>query len=213
MKSKKIFLIRHGQTEYNKNGMVQGSGIDAPLNAKGRWQAEQFWEHYKDYPFEKVYTSALIRTHQTVARFIEKGIPHVEFEGLNEINWGTKEGKKTTTEDHDDYMRVTKAWQNGELHIKIEGGESPLDLKKKQEVVLDFLKNEEEAEHILICMHGRAMRILLCLMTECSISEMDKFEHNNTSLYLLTYSEGKFTLEDSCNLDHLAGKEFTEEQS
>lgn len=210
MKSKKIFLIRHGQTEYNKKGMVQGSGIDASLNEKGKWQAAEFWEHYKDYPFERVYTSALIRTKQTVARFIEKGIPHIEFDGLNEIHWGTKEGKVATTEDKDDYMRVTKAWQNGELHVKIEGGESPLDLKKKQEVVLEYLKNEEEGEHILICMHGRAMRILLCIMTECSIAEMDRFEHDNTSLYILNYANNRFELEASCNLDHLSGKQFVE---
>ena len=193
--------------------MVQGSGIDAPLNEKGRWQAELFWELYKDYPFEKVYTSALIRTHQTVARFIEKGIPHVEFEGLNEIHWGTKEGKVATTEDHDDYMRVTKAWENGELHVKIEGGESPNDVARKQEVVLDFLKNEEEAEHILICMHGRAMRILLCLMLNYPLSEMDRFAHDNTSLYKLTYTGSMFVLDDYNNLLHLDGKEFQEVSS
>ena len=190
--------------------MVQGSGIDAPLNDKGRWQAEHFWQQYKDYPFEKVYTSALIRTHQTVARFIEKGIQHVEFEGLNEIHWGTKEGKVATSEDKDDYMRVTKAWQNGELHVKIEGGESPLDLQKKQEVVLDFIRNEEDAEHILICMHGRAMRILLCLMFSYPLSEMDRFSHGNTSLYKITYTGSMFVLDDYNNLLHLSGKEFEE---
>ena len=190
--------------------MVQGSGIDAPLNEKGRWQAEQFWEHYKDYPFEKVYTSALIRTHQTVARFLEKGIPHVEFEGLNEIHWGTKEGKIATSEDHDDYMRVTKAWENGELHVKIEGGESPDDVAKRQKVVLDFLRNEEEAEHILICMHGRAMRILLCLMLNYPVSQMDRFAHDNTSLYKITFTGSMFVLDDYNNLLHLDGKEFLE---
>ena len=193
--------------------MVQGSGIDAPLNEKGRWQAEQFWNQYKDYPFDKVYTSALIRTHQTVARFLEKGIPHVEFEGLNEIHWGIKEGKISNSEDHDEYLQVTRAWQNGELHVMIEGGESPNDVKKRQQVVLDFIKNEEEAEHILVCMHGRAMRILLCLMLNYPLSEMDRFAHDNTSLYKITFTGSMFVLDDYNNLLHLNGKGFQEVNS
>ncbi|WP_017731429.1 histidine phosphatase family protein [Nafulsella turpanensis] len=205
MKSKKIFLFRHGQTEYNKNGIVQGSGIDAPLNDTGRWQAEQLWNFYREHPFERVYTSALIRTHQTVARFIEAGIPHIQFEGLNEINWGIKEGKTSTAEDHDEYMKVVKAWQSGELHVMIEGGESPLQVQERQKLVLDYLTREEKAENILICMHGRAMRILLCLMLNYPLSEMDIFEHHNTSLYKLTYTGSMFVLDDYNNLLHLNG--------
>ncbi len=208
MKSKKIFLLRHGQTDYNKKGIVQGSGIDAPLNETGYWQAEQFWNHYKEFPFDRVYTSALQRTHQTVARFIEKGIPHVEFEGLNEINWGVKEGRESSREDHDEYMKVVTAWQNGDLHVMIEGGESPLDVQKRQEVVLDYIRQEEQADHILVCMHGRAMRILLCLMLNYPLSEMDRFAHHNTSLYKLTYTGSMFALDDYNNLLHLNGKEL-----
>lgn len=210
LKSKKIYLIRHGQTDYNKNKMVQGSGIDAPLNEKGLWQATQFWDHYQDHPFGKVYTSALIRTHQTVSRFIEKGIPHKQFEGLNEIHWGVKEGKVATSEDKDEYHKVTKAWRDGELHVMIEGGESPLDVQKRQEAVVEYIRKEEEAEHILICMHGRAMRILLCLMLNYPLTEMDRFAHDNTSLYKLTYTGSMFALDDFNNLLHLSGKEFME---
>jgi broad specificity phosphatase PhoE len=208
LKSKKIFLLRHGQTDYNKKGIVQGSGIDAPLNETGYWQAEQFWNHYGKFPFGRVYTSALQRTQQTVSRFIEQGIPHVQFEGLNEINWGVKEGKESSREDHDEYMKVVSAWQSGELHVMIEGGESPLDVQKRQEVVLEYLRKEEEAENILVCMHGRAMRILLCLMLNYPLSEMDRFAHDNTSLYKLTFTGSMFVLDDYNNLLHLNGKEL-----
>lgn len=203
MKSKKIFLLRHGQTDYNKKGIVQGSGIDAPLNDTGRQQAAQLWNFYSKHPFQRVYTSALIRTRQTVEPFIDAGIPHVVFEGLNEINWGVKEGKTSTTEDHDEYMKVVKSWQNGELHVSIEGGESPLQVQERQQLVLDYLTREEEAENILICMHGRAMRILLCRMLNYPLSEMDMFEHHNTSLYKLTYTGSMFVLDDFNNLLHL----------
>jgi broad specificity phosphatase PhoE len=60
--TKKLFILRHGQTDFNKIGVVQGSGIDAPLNETGRKQAESFFKGYADIPFDVVYTSALQRT-------------------------------------------------------------------------------------------------------------------------------------------------------
>ena len=46
-KSKKIYLIRHGQTDFNLQGIVQGSGVDADLNDTGKAQADFFYEKYK----------------------------------------------------------------------------------------------------------------------------------------------------------------------
>jgi broad specificity phosphatase PhoE len=139
---------------------------------------------------------------------LNRAFPHVQFEGLNEINWGVKEGKESSREDHDEYMKVVSAWQSGELHVMIEGGESPLDVQKRQEVVLEYLRKEEEAENILVCMHGRAMRIFLCLMLNYPLSEMDRFAHDNTSLYKLTFTGSMFVLDDYNNLLHLNGKEL-----
>jgi broad specificity phosphatase PhoE len=84
--SKKIYLIRHGQTDYNLQNIVQGSGVDTDLNDRGRQQAQAFFERYKEVPFQKVYTSALKRTHQSVKGFLELGLPHMQLAGLNEIS-------------------------------------------------------------------------------------------------------------------------------
>ena len=65
---KKIYLTRHGQTDYNLKGVVQGSGIDADLNATGRAQANAFYQAYKDHPFDKLYVSGLKRTFQSMDR-------------------------------------------------------------------------------------------------------------------------------------------------
>lgn len=192
---------------------MQGCGINTSLNEFGLWQAEQFCNTYNDHPFERVYTSTLLRAQQTVAPFIRKGIPHVEFEGLNEISWGIREGKSHHDQGHEIYEKVLKDWQDGHYHAMIEGGESPLDVQKRQQVMLDYLRDEEKAENILICMHGRAMRILLCLMLNYPLSEMDRFEHDNTSLYKLTFTGSMFSLDDFNNLQHLSGKEFIPAES
>lgn len=202
-KRKKIYIIRHGQTDYNKNGMVQGSGIDAPLNEEGYRQAELFWQAYKEYSFDAVYTSALQRTHQSVQKFIEAGFKHVVFEGLNEINWGHREGKAFTNEEHNHYLEVVTAWQNGELHVLIEGGESPQDVQRRQQTVLKYLLEEEEGENILICMHGRAMRILLCYMLNYPLQNMDYFDHDNLGLYELTWTGSMFVVDRFNDRRHL----------
>ena len=76
MSTKKIYLIRHGETKYNKLGIVQGSGVDSDLNETGIEQANAFFEHYKNISFDKIYTSKLKRSQQSVQQFIDLGIPY-----------------------------------------------------------------------------------------------------------------------------------------
>ena len=204
MERKKIYLIRHGQTDYNKRGVVQGSGIDAPLNELGKQQAQAFYEKYQSIPFDRVYTSALIRSMQSVQRFIDAGIPHVSFAGLNEINWGIYEGKIVSNENSKYYERVTEAWMRGESDLRIEGGESPLMVQERQKPVLEHIVTQQDEKKVLICMHGRAMRIFLCLLLGIDLKEMDSFKHDNLGLYQLDYQQSNFSIEVANDVSHLA---------
>lgn len=47
--TKYIYILRHGETDYNRRGIVQGSGVDAELNEYGRLQAEAFFRYYRDF--------------------------------------------------------------------------------------------------------------------------------------------------------------------
>ena len=185
--SKKIYLIRHGQTEYNRRGVVQGSGIDAPLNEIGYAQAQAFYETYHQVPFEHVYTSVLQRSIQSVQRFIDDGLPHTALVGLNEINWGKKEGQVPTSAEHSYYQDMTDAWTAGNLDLAIEGGESPNMVQERQRDALETILAATGEKTILICMHGRAIRIFLCLMLKVDLRKMDEFDHSNLGLYTLTY--------------------------
>src|SRR5690606_38301771 len=94
--NKTIYIIRHGQTDLNFRGVVQGRGMDTDLNDLGRSQAEAFYQYYKNVPFDHIYTSTLKRTHQTVRNFIEKDIPWTQLSGLDEIGWGIYEGVESS---------------------------------------------------------------------------------------------------------------------
>jgi probable phosphoglycerate mutase len=202
---KKIYLIRHGQTEYNRRGVVQGSGIDAPLNETGQMQARAFYEAYRGIPFEHVYTSALQRSIQSVQGFLDDGLPHTKLAGLNEINWGVKEGKVPTSNEHTYFKEMISAWQKGQVDRAIEGGESPRMVQERQRKALDRILNSKEESPILICMHGRAIRIFLCLMLNRDLRHMDEYPHHNLGLYLLTYDYDtkQFELERTNDISHI----------
>lgn len=193
--SKKVYLVRHGQTDFNLKNIVQGSGVDTDLNDLGRSQAALFFQMYQHVPFDKIYTSALKRSHQSVKQFIDLGIPHDALAGLNEISWGSKEGHRVTPEEDAYYHYMLEQWRIGNTSLKIEGGESPEDVVERMKPAVDHIMARKEEETILICMHGRAIRILLCYLLNYPLKSMDMFEHQNLGLYLLHYSGTMFTIE------------------
>lgn len=188
--TKTIYIIRHGQTDFNKKGIVQGSGVDTDLNDTGRTQAEHFFNHYRHIPFSHIYVSALKRTHQTVEHFKTSGIPVTIMAELNEINWGQMEGALPTPESHDIFVKTLNLWKAGQLDVAAAGGESPLELVSRQEKGFEKIMNHPNEDPILICMHGRAMRSFLCLLTGTPLQQMDDFEHGNVCLYILEKKSG-----------------------
>lgn len=200
---KTIYLIRHGETDLNKRGIVQGRGMDTDLNDHGWKQAEAFYQTYKHVSFDKIYTSTLKRTHQTVKNFIDAGIPWTQYSGLDEMAWGIYEGKESTPEMREAFREMMAGWTNNNLELKFEGGESPLEVKERQLEVVEKLIVENEATNILICMHGRAMRLFLCLLTNRPVSDMDEFPHQNTTLYKLHFDGKNFNIVEFHNTDHL----------
>ncbi len=203
MVSKKIYLLRHGQTDYNLRGVVQGSGIDSSLNDNGIKQAQAFFEAYKHVPFQKVYFSGLQRTRQTIQSFLDMGLPSESVPELNEICWGKYEGFPMTHEENQYYLHMLDQWSSGSLDYAIEGGESPLVVSERLRKGIDHILSQE-GETILICMHGRSMRILLCILLGYNLRFMDIFEHQNLGLYLLHQNgNGKFSVKKFNSGDHL----------
>ena len=134
--------------------------------------------------------------------FVKDGIPHEEFAALNEISWGSREGQRITPEEDAYYHQMLKAWQDGQTSLPVEGGESPDEVAIRQRPFIELIKSKPE-ECILICMHGRAMRMLLCQLLNYPLRSMDMFEHQNLGLYILSFTGNQFTVELYNNTDHL----------
>ena len=203
MPVQQIYLLRHGQTDFNVQGIVQGSGVNSDLNATGRQQADRFWAVYQHVPFARVYTSALKRTQQSVQHFIDKGIPYETTSALNEISWGTHEGIRVTPAEDAEYKSVLDEWTTGNYDAHLPGGESPAQVAARQLPFIELLQSRPHEELVLVCMHGRAMRVLLCQLMGYPLSCMDGFEHQNLCLYKLYYTGSQYTIRNFLDVSHL----------
>lgn len=200
---KTLYIVRHGQTDLNRLGIVQGRGRDTDLNDEGHTQAAQFYAAYKNVPFDKIYVSALKRTQQSIQPFIDLGIPFEKLSGLDELAWGIHEGQASSPELKGEFLHVMREWVAGNLDVKFEGGESPNEVKIRQLEALETIMSHPEEKTVLICMHGRALRLLLCILTGRPLSEMDNFPHQNLVLYKVTHDGSKYEIVDFNSAAHL----------
>jgi broad specificity phosphatase PhoE len=201
--NKVIYIVRHGQTDLNKQGIIQGRGMDTDLNDEGRKQAGQFFDAYKSVLFDKIYISSLKRTQQSVQPFIDLGIPYEKLSGLDELGWGIHEGQPATTKNKAEFLQIMRDWLDGNLDEKFEGGESPNEVKERQKEALEIIMSHPEEKTVLICMHGRALRLLLCLLTNKPLTEMESFPHQNLVLYKVEYDGKDYQITDFNNAEHL----------
>ena len=76
------------------------------------------------------------------------------------------------------------------------------EVAKRMVPAVDHILGQPE-QTVLICMHGRAIRILLCVLLNYPLRSMDIFEHENVCLYVLNYAGGIFTIERYNDTVHL----------
>lgn len=199
----RVYILRHAETDFNLQGIVQGSSVNTDINEKGQLQSKAFYEHYAHIPFELVITSALKRTHQTVHSFIKQGIPWHQTPDINEISWGMNEGKPTTPEWRAIWEEVRDHWNAGRLEARMPGGESARELNDRLLRFIDWLSQRQEKK-ILICTHGRAMRGLVTLLKGVTLADMEGVPHVNTGCYVAEFRGDRFHFEVENDVTHLS---------
>lgn len=200
---KEIYILRHGETEQNVQGIVQGSGINSSLNKNGLSQAKEFYQYYSEIDFDLIIVSNLIRTHQTISHFINERIPLIVDDRIREISWGEHEGKASEPELMEKYYKIIHSWQSGDLEVGPKNGESA---KQMQDRLILFIKDLENKpfERALICTHGRTLRALICLLKNWPLSRMEEILHSNTGLYHGIFQNHKWNILVENNLTHLS---------
>lgn len=197
-----LYILRHGETEYNRLGIVQGSGVDTDLNHVGQSQALAFYRAYKDIDFQLIVTSELKRTHQTVRHFIERDVPWIRTADINEISWGAHEGSASTPERVAVYNRMIAEWGKGNLDASLPEGETARQLTERVGRFVEWIKTRRE-KHILVATHGRTLRCLITLLKGFDPAEMERVPHANTGLYVIHFQDDTIIFETENDTSHL----------
>ncbi len=206
MSKVRLFIARHGETDYNIKGLLQGRGINAPLNEIGQNQAKRLAGYLKKYPSDKLISSSLERSYQT-AEFVQKqnGLVIEKNPDLDEMHFGIYEGKPFQEIDRE-IKELDKAWRSGNISQKIPGGESPQEtFDRANRAVRSYIEKIKQGT-LTFVIHGRLIRILLSEWLGFGLKNMHKIEHNNGGVNQLVYENGSFEPVYLNKTDHL--KEF-----
>jgi broad specificity phosphatase PhoE len=203
MNKTSLIIARHGETDYNRQGLLQGRGIDAPLNETGLRQAKSISDYLVNYDANSLVSSSLKRTIQTAEPIGRSKALEVVPEGaLDEMDFGDYEGIEYIKVS-EELQELQQAWQGGKLDLPIPGGESPLQVfERANTAVMRFIETYR-GKHLILILHGRLIRILLSEWLGFGLKNMHKIEHQNGALYHLVYN-GRFEPLYLNKTDHLA---------
>lgn len=193
-----IYLLRHGETDWNKDGRIQGH-TDIPLNQKGRIQVAQAAKVLADLPFkmDSIYSSPLKRAYESA----EIAADRLSYDKkkiivepmLIERCFGEAEGM-TAAE------RETKFpnYQYADTGYYFPGIERYKDLLERAEAVFKKIVDScEEYDNILIVSHGALLFAMIAALTDEKIAFFgNAVKLDSASLHLIKYSEDQIRLEE-----------------
>lgn len=159
----KIYFVRHGETDWNKERKIQGQ-VDIPLNEFGRHLARETAKGLRDVPFDVCFTSPLGRARETAEIILQgRDVPILEDKRILEMNFGVLEGKCCSKEGWD----VPDSFQmffDDPVHYQApEGGEDFQAVRERTGDFLNWLFAQEQYQDstVLVTTHGAAMAGLL----------------------------------------------------
>lgn len=201
-----IYFVRHGKTEWNMTGQMQGWG-DSPLVAEGIDGAKAVGEVLKDTPFEAVYTSTSKRTKDTAVYILaDRNIEIRALEELKEMSFGTWEGVTVMELDEKYPEERAKILHSPETYsAEVNGGETYYELAERLLQGVEKIISETKSGNILVVSHGMALTLLLYLLQDGTVEDHRKEAPRilNTSISVVDYENGEFTLRKLNEVGHL----------
>ena len=158
----KITLVRHGETDFNKEGKIQGLSNNL-LNDTGRRQCRDLRMRLSDEHFDYCYMSPLVRTVETAMILIGDRVEMIPDKRLIERDMGELEGKS-----RDEYD-FTKFWYYN-LNLGDYGVEKVQDIFKRCRDVLNYIIKKHPGKDILIVSHGAPVRAMHHLLKNSDLN-------------------------------------------
>ncbi len=198
----RIILVRHGQTEWNRQERFRG-WVDIDLDETGLRQAEAVAARVARWEVAAIYSSPLRRavaTAQIIANRLS--LPVVPLEGINDMNFGIWQGL-SIGEVKENYPELFDLWRYNPQRLEIPQGESLEDVRKRVVATIDELTARHESATVALVTHRVVCKVLLCHLLGLDNSHFWQIAQDATAINLFEITEGKATvtlLNDTCHL-------------
>lgn len=183
----KLILIRHGETQENVMGILQGHA-HGKLSVVGIEQTKKLALRLKNKKIDFIISSDLGRAVDTVAE-IKKyhHIPVLYSREIRERGQGIFEGKKI-----DKYLTDCKASGKSRIEYKALGGESYLEMRERAKKFLKYILRMYKEKTILVCSHGGFNLVLLSLIMGKTLEDiLENLKQNNTCVNTIKFLNGQ----------------------
>lgn len=198
----RLYLVRHGQTAYNRDGVGLGRA-DVPLTELGCRQADLVAQALSGEPIDRVLTSPLRRARDVADRIAARvGAPLEEREELLELDIGRTEGLTFATM-RERFPEFLAAWQGANAaEAVMPGGESLADVDRRLAMLFDDLRPEQD-EGLVLVTHNFVLRLLACRLVGLGPTGFRSFAFDLGSISEARYERGGWVLRrlnETCHL-------------
>ncbi len=185
---KKIYLVRHGETNWNREGRTQGRS-DSELTPRGLMQAQELAKALKTEGIQEIYCSSLKRaalTGEIISKTLK--IPIYYTDELMELGFGKWEGL-TLKEIKEKYPRQLDSWHQQPHMANIPDGE---ELRAAQQRIFHYINTlieNSKLDTLLIVSHGTIIKLYLMAFLEMNLSQFYKLKQDNCALNVIEFKE------------------------
>ena len=198
------YLVRHGETEWNLNGRIQGQ-MDVPLNATGRRQADLLGRRLDAVHFDAIYSSDLARTYET-AQLIAKGrdLGIATDPDLREFAYGAWEGLTQAEIEARHPGALAERISMGNQQFAAPGGENSVQvLSRVRQFCMRTAKCHDPSDDILVVAHGGSIRALAVCLLDLADTDFWRFRVHCTGLGIVRNHSGGRVLVRWNDISHL----------
>ena len=186
----RIVLVRHGETNWNKEGRFQGQ-IDIPLNENGKQQAQYASDYLRDISFDKAYSSSMIRPYETAEIILQK-YKNLEIEKVNdlvEISHGLWEGK-LESEILAEWPELLRNWHEKPEKVQMPEGESIKTVSVRSILAWQKICNEQaENTNTLVVAHDAVNKTIICHLLNLDCSNIWMIKQGNGGITVIDIFE------------------------
>ena len=182
----RIFLIRHGETNWNKEGRFQGQ-IDIPLNTNGKDQATKASKYLQEINFNKAFSSSMGRPFETAQIILQdkKDLNIKKIDELIEISHGLWEGK-LEHEIKKRWPELLKKWHENPGEVVMPEGECIKDVSKRSvKAWEEICFTQKNKDLTLVVAHDAVNKTLICNLLGIDSSNIWMIKQGNGGITIV----------------------------